>query len=255
MIMGCFAGFVIDADKLLLIGSSISFAIITLLVLKKFRLSTRFKVGLIYGHLISLFFPFVLLTTDVACNAGCMPCANNIANLLALTFPTTLLLSTVAAFFVIPGFYMFFSRKSETGNIQITEFVKFYSRRLKIKMPKIYIIDNANPIAFSFKSFRPMIFLSAGLIDLLNKREIEAVILHELGHLKRKASVLTTSLSLFRIFSPFSLLARFHHDSDEEELYADEFAAALQKTGRHLKSAKRKIDEFERSKSVILDMT
>lgn len=250
MIMGCFAGFVIDADKMLLIAGSVLLAVITLLILKKFTLSTKAKVGLIYGHLILAFFPFVVLTTNAACGIACMPCASNLASLVALAFPTTLLFSTIAAFFVIPGFYMFFSRKSETENIYIIKFVRFYSRKLKIKNPKTYIIDNANPVAFSFKSFKSMVFLSAGLMDLLNKRELEAVILHELGHLKRKASVLTMSFSLFRMFSPFSLLARFHHDSDEEELYADKFATKLQKTDRYLKSAKRKIDEFERNKSI-----
>ncbi len=245
MIVGCFAGFVIDADKLFLIASSVSLAVITLLALKKFNLSTKAKVGLIYGHLIFAFFPFVILTTDAACGIACMPCANSLARLVALAFPTTLLFSTAAAFFVIPGFYMFFSRKSETENTHIIRFVRSHSRKLRAKMPKIYIIDNAKPVAFSFRSFKPMMFLSAGLVDLLNKKELEAVILHELGHLKRKASVLTMSFSLFRVFSPFSLLARFHHDSDEEELYADKLAVRLQKTGRHLKSAKIKIDEFE----------
>jgi dolichol-phosphate mannosyltransferase len=38
-----------------------------LLVIKKFSLSTKAKVGLIYGHLIFAFFPFVVLTTDAAC--------------------------------------------------------------------------------------------------------------------------------------------------------------------------------------------
>lgn len=249
MIAGCFAGFVIDADKLLLMTSSFSFAIITLLILCKFKLSTKAKVGLIYGHLILLFFPFAILTTNVVCGVACMPCANNLANLVALALPTTLLVSTIAGFFVIPGFYMFFNKKAEIKNSYVLRLASAHSKRMRIKMPKMYIIDNANPIAFSFRSFKSMIFVSAGLMDLLNKKEIEAVILHELGHIKRKASVLTMSLSLFRIFSPFSLLARFHHDSDEEELYADKFATRIQKTDRYIKSAKRKIDEFERHKN------
>ncbi len=249
MILGCFAGFVIDADKLLLMASSFSFAIITLLILSKFKLSTKAKVGLIYSHLISLFFPFVVLTTTAACSVGCMPCANNLANLVALALPTTLLLSTIASFFVIPGFYMFFNKKAEIKNTHLLKFVKEYSARIKIHIPKVYIIDNANPIAFSFRSFKPMIFVSAGLTELLNKKEIEAVLLHELGHLKRKASVLTMSVSILRFFSPLSLLARFHHDSNAEEAYADKFAIRAQKTDRYIRSAKRKIDEFEHAKS------
>lgn len=81
MFLGCFAGFVIDADKLLLMSSSVLLAIITLIMLKKFALSTKFKVGLIYGHLIFLFFPFVLLTTEVTCGAACMPCGDTLSSL------------------------------------------------------------------------------------------------------------------------------------------------------------------------------
>lgn len=245
MILGCFAGFVIDADKLLLMVGSFSFAIITLLILHKFKLSTKSKVGLIYGHLIFLFFPFVVLTTNVACSVGCMPCANNITSLVALALPTTLLLSTIAGFFVIPGFYMLFNKKAEIRNVNLLKFVKELSARMRIHTPKVYIVDNANPIAFSFRSFKPMIFLSAGLTDLLNRKEIEAVVLHELGHIKRRASVLTMSASLLRFFSPLSLLTGFHHDSNREEACADKFAIRIQKTDRHIRSAKRKIDEFE----------
>ena len=72
MVMGCFAGLVIDADKMLLIASSASLAVVTLLALKKFGLSTKAKVGLIYGHLIFVSLPFVVLTTDAACGIACM---------------------------------------------------------------------------------------------------------------------------------------------------------------------------------------
>ena len=86
-------------------------------------------------------------------------------------------------------------------------------------------------------------------MDLLNKKEIEAVILHEIAHLKRKASVLTTSLSILKVFSPMSLIARFHNDFGDEEYAADTFAIKEQKTGRHIASAKRKIDGFYSAKS------
>lgn len=244
--IGCFAGFVIDSDKLLLMGGSVSLAVITLLILKSLRLSTKSKLALIYAHLVFLFFPFVVLTTNAACGVACMPCGNNVASLVALALPTTFLASTVAGFFVIPGFYMFFSRKAETGNTQIMRFIRYHSRRMKLKMSKVYILDSANPIAFSFKSFKSMIFISAGLMDLLGKKELEAVILHELGHIKRKASVLTMSFSLLRFFSPLSLISRFHHDSDTEEIHADRAAIRIQKTDKYLKSAKRKMDAFEK---------
>ena len=179
-----------------------------------------------------------------------MPCANNLGSLIALALPTTLLISTAAGFFIIPGFYMFFNKKTKAENFHILEFVKEYTSRMKLRLPKIYITDNANPVAFSFKSFKSMMFISAGLIDVLNKKELEAVILHELGHIKSQASLLKMSVSLLRLFSPLSLIARFHHDTDEEEIYADKIANRLQKTNRYINSAKRKIDAFERAKQL-----
>jgi len=251
MPIGCFAGFVIDMNKILLIGSSLLFAVVILLILKGFRLSTKAKIGFIYLHLISLFFPFVLLTTEAGCGLACMPCGNSLASLAVLALPTTLVFSTIASFFVIPGFYMFFNRRAETENGHIIKFTKKHSRRMSMKMPKIYIFDDAKPVAFSFKSFKLMMFLSVGLIDILSKKELEAVILHELGHLKRKASVLTTSVSLVRFFSPLSLVLRFNHDSGKEEVYADRFAVRVQGTDKYLRSAKRKMDEFEKENRLL----
>ena len=241
--IGCFAGFIIDADKLFLIGSSILFAIITFLTLKKLRLSTKLKVGLIYGHLIFLFFPFVVLTTDFACGAACMPCGNNIANLAALALPTTVIVSTLAGLFVIPAFYTF-SNRQKLQNKSVINFVKRNSKKAHIKMPNLYIVDRAKPIAFSFRSVKSSIFLSIGLLEILNKKELEAVMLHEIAHLKQRSSLIKFSSSLMKIFSPFSVIAKFH-DSGKEEDDADSFAVKIQKTDRYLKSAKKKIEAFE----------
>lgn len=247
MLPACFAGFVIDFDRLLLTGSSLSLAVITIFALAKFRFSTKVKIGLIYSHLFFLFFPFVLLTTNATvCGFTCLPCTNNLINLAVLALPTTFIFSTAAGFFVVPAFHMYFNRKAETENVHIIRFTKTQSARLNVKMPKIYITDTVNPTAFSFRSFKPLIFISAGLVDLLRKKEMEAVILHELGHLKRRASVLKMSFSLVRFFSPFSLITKFHRDMNKEEIYADMFVVRTQKTSKYLRSAKRKIENFER---------
>ena len=244
MLIGCFAGFVIDADKLFLIASSFSFAIITLLFLTKFILSTKIKVGLIYGHLIFLFFPFVVLTTDVACGMACMPCSNNLASLAALAVPTTLLASTIAGLFVIPAFYTLSSRREMKSKI-LRDFVKKHSKIMGIKAPKLYLLDKAKPVAFSFRSLKSSIFLSVGLFDIMTKKEREAVLLHELAHIKRGSSMMKFSASLMKIFSPFSLIARFH-DTGKEEDEADRFAIGVQKTDRYIKSAKVKIEAFDK---------
>ena len=74
---------------------------------------------------------------------------------------------------------------------------------------------------------------------------MKAVLLHELAHLKNKSSIAKYSDTLLRMFSPISLLLRFHHDNTMEEKRADNFVIEIQRTDKHLKSAKRKIDEFE----------
>lgn len=251
MVLGCFAGLAVHTDKIPLVVGSLSLAVTALIFLKKFKFSTRIRMGLIYLHLIFLFFPFVLLTTATSCGIACAACSNDVTRLIVLALPTTLIASTIAGFFLIPGIYMLFSKKSEMKNNSIRHFVMTYALSMRLEMPKIYVLDSADPIAFSFKSFKSMIFLSAGLLDILNKKEIEAILLHELAHLKRRDSLLTFSTSLMRFFSPLSLLARFHYDSYREEEYADKFVVKIQETKRHLKSAKRKIDSYEKYKRII----
>lgn len=238
--IGCFAGFVIDIDKMLLTSISLTLAIFFLILIKKYQLSTKAKVGLIYGHLILLSFPFVLFTTNFACGAMCMPCYGDSAMaMVSYALPSAIAIGTMAGFVVIPSFYIF-SNKRQMKNRELISFVERYSRRMKIKAPKIYVMDKAKPIAFSFKSFRSAIFISVGLLDILSKKELQAVVLHELSHIKEKSSVMKFSSSLFRL-SPLSLLARFHHDTGREEKQADMFAARVQGTYRHVNSAKRKI--------------
>ncbi|HLC77124.1 MAG TPA: M56 family metallopeptidase [archaeon] len=241
--IGCFEGLIITPDKIALSVLSLGLAVAALLAIKKFNLSPKIKVGLIYAHLITLLFPFVLLTTNFACGAVCsMYCYNDTTSNIAYALPTTLLLGTLAGFVVIPGFYMFSNRKT-TGR-EINSFVKKYSKKLRIKTPNIYLIDKAKPIAFSFRSFRSAIFISVGMLDVLNKKELQAVLLHELSHIKQKSSLLKVSFSLLRL-SPMSILGRFHHDTGKEERAADEFAARIQGTSRYVNSAKKKIADLD----------
>lgn len=244
MRIGCLAEIPLDPPRLFLTALSFSIALATFFILKKFNLSTKFRLGLIYSHLITLIFPFILFTTNTACSAMCIStCYGNIYNLVAYSLLTTVLISSITGFFVIPALFVFSSKK-EITNKSLLNFVKKYSKLMKISSPKIYLVDKAKPIAFSFKSFSSAIFMSVGLLDVLNKKEIEAIILHELAHIKNKSSILKVSNFIFRI-SPFSMIAKFGTENSEEEKNADELAAKIQKTIRYINSAKRKLDNFE----------
>lgn len=244
MRIGCLAEIPLDPPRLFLTAASFSIALLTFFILKKFNLSTKFRVGLIYSHLVTLLFPFILFTTSAACSAMCVQsCYSSIYNLVAYSLPTTIVLSSITGFFVIPALFIFSSKK-EITNQSLLKFVRKYSKLMKINTPKVYLIDKAKPIAFSFSSFKSAIFLSVGLIDILNKKEIEAIILHELAHVKNRSSLLKVSNFIFRI-SPLSIISKFSSDNNGEERLADIFAARIQKTFRHVNSAKRKLDNFE----------
>jgi len=243
--LGCFAGITIDGNKLFLTGISVSIMFVTLLVLKRTKTSTKIKISLIYAHLTALFFPFVLFTTNVACGTFCLSCYSNILQMVAISLPTTLILATISGFLVVPTFYIVSSKKMEIRGGEIVKFVKKYSRKLGMKMPKIYAVNRAEPIAFSFRSFKSAIFLSVGLLDILNKKEIEAILLHEIAHINIRSSALKLSTSILRLFSPLSVLARFSHDSTREEFLADKFAINEQKTEMYIRSAKEKIRVYQ----------
>lgn len=243
--IGCLTGIMIDPSKLSLIIVSLFFAVTIFIILKKYSFSTKSRVFLIYGHLTFLFFPIVLFTMHTGCGVLCMPCQNNMLHLISYALPTTLIASTLVGVIAIPALYTFSGKKMTIDSKWIIDFVKRHSKKLNIRMPRLYAIDNMKPVAFSFRSFISAIFVSVGLLEIMNDKEIKAVLLHELAHIKEKSSILKISDSLLRFFSPLSLLTRFHQDSKQEEKKADDFAIENQGTDKYLLSAKRKLDEYE----------
>lgn len=246
MAIGCLSGFLLDSGRFPIMLISISLAVVMFVLLRKMNFSTKSKVLLVYGHLTFLFFPVVLYSTHIGCGVLCMPCHNNIFHLISYAIPTTLVASTLAGFIAIPVLYSFSSKRIMIKSKWINNFIKRHSKRMNIKKPRLYSMDDAKPFAFSFKSFISAIFVSVGLMEILNKEEIKAVLLHELSHIKQKSSILKLSGQILRFFSPLSLLAGFHNDSSIEEKKADDFVVEIQGTRKYLLSAKEKLNEYER---------
>lgn len=253
MLVGCVTSFIelIGGEKLVLSALSLALAVASLYVLKRHPLSTKLRISVIYSHLFFLIFPVTLFTTDLACGALCMPCQNNLFSVASYALPTAVLFTVIAGFVVVPAFYIFSNKTRKITEPGIIAFVRKHAQQANMNAPHVYAVNKAQPLAFSFRSFRSGIFLSVGLLELLRKKEKEAVILHELAHLKQRSSALKFSGTLMRLFSPLSLLARFHHDTDAEEQRADSFVAQQQGTGRYLASAKRKIDHYNRARAAV----
>ena len=243
MVNYCAVAIGLEPEKIVLAMISFGLAGLFLFLMARRNLSTKKKVGFIYGHLTSLFFPFALFSTEAACGFLCLPCGDNAVGLAFLALPTTLIASTLAGFVVIPSLFVLSHKKKEMKAGVYTEFVQQQAKSLQVKAPKIYLVNKARPFAFSFRSLRPSIFLSVGLFDILKKKEIEAVLLHELAHIKQRSSAFKVSAALMRL-SPFSWLRTFSRDLSIEEREADRAVIEQQKTTRHLASAKQKVGRF-----------
>lgn len=238
--------FMYDSLNVKIILASLLISLIAFLFLKfDNKLSNKKKLGMVYLHIGALVFPLIFFLYS----AGCRTWFNGCSRIDAIIYITILALISggLTVLFVTPFFFLYkHIKKSKRmqGNY-LTSFVEKYSRKFKIKNPKIYLLKIARPVAFSFSNIKSYIFLSVGMLDILSRNEIKAVLLHELGHLVYKSPSLKLSTFLMKFISP---LARFStlNDAilDKEERKADRFASKLQKTDKHVKSAKRKIEQY-----------
>ena len=74
---------------------------------------------------------------------------------------------------------------------------------LDLEVPQLYIQQNPVPNAYTLamRGSRPFIVIHTSLIDLLTLEELQAVIAHELGHLKCEHGVYLTAANLLVIAS------------------------------------------------------
>jgi len=74
-------------------------------------------------------------------------------------------------------------------------------RILDLEVPQLYVRQNPVPNAYTFamQGKKPFIVLHSSLLDLLEPPEIQAVIAHELGHLKCNHGVYLTMANLLML--------------------------------------------------------
>lgn len=77
------------------------------------------------------------------------------------------------------------------------------------KKPKLYLVRDGTPNAFAFGYGKnhAYVALHTGLIELLSKDEIKAVLAHEIGHVKHNDIVLITIASMVPVFVYFLIIA------------------------------------------------
>ena len=104
---------------------------------------------------------------------------------------------------------------------------------------ELYLIDKAKPVAFTLGK---KVFVSVGMFELLSKKELEAVLLHELYHVKSRASWGKFSTGFVKLFSPIAWFSASSVEREEE--CADAFAVKIQNTKQFVNSAKKKVSVF-----------
>lgn len=119
---------------------------------------------------------------------------------------------------------------------------RFYGfcQQLSIKpYPDLYLIDVNRPFAASFSIFKPVILLSTYIVKSLDQEELDAVLIHELAHIKGQDVLATTWTRIIRDllwFVPgiFGLYERYLLSL---ELQADWLTASLTRKPGALASA------------------
>lgn len=100
----------------------------------------------------------------------------------------------------------------EVGPVEAPEFyaiVADLARRAELPMPKVYIIDEAQPNAFATgrDPEHAAVAATTGILRLLDTRELRGVMAHELAHVKNR-DILTSTISA-TIAGAISSLAQF----------------------------------------------
>lgn len=83
------------------------------------------------------------------------------------------------------------------------------AHRAGLPMPKVYIVDSANPNAFATgrNPENAAVAATTGLLDMLSRDEVAAVMAHELGHVRNRDTLIMTMVAT--IAGAISMIANF----------------------------------------------
>ncbi|EKE06320.1 MAG: hypothetical protein ACD_19C00017G0020 [uncultured bacterium] len=111
----------------------------------------------------------------------------------------------------------------------------------------ITIVNSAKPYAFCFGIRSPKIYISTKLVQMLTKKELEVVIVHENYHLKNHDTITLMLANIFESLVPYFPLISdvIRHYKIERELLADQAAILYQNNDANLVNVLKKLIKYE----------
>ncbi|MEM3154584.1 MAG: M48 family metalloprotease [Candidatus Woesearchaeota archaeon] len=232
MIIESAIAFATDPAKMLIVVILVLVSIAALLAWKKYS-----RPAFLYAHLFFVVAPLFYFALSINCSMSLMQdmlswCTGLFAKFILYIMPPLMMMTFIAGYALLPYAY-----KRIAKPLSLSSFRKL-CENTGIKA-ELYVLDKAKPVAFTLKN---KIFVSVGMCELLSKKEIEAVLLHELYHVRSSASWGKFSGNFVRLFSPIAWFSS--HSVESEEIAADAFTVKIQKTAKFIVSSKKKVSSF-----------
>lgn len=134
-------------------------------------------------------------------------------------------------------------RAGESAGLPIQELVAACAQRIGTRRPTVRLLVAAQPLACVSGWVRPLVLLSTWMVEHLDRRELEAVIMHELAHVARRDTLVLWVGRMLRDafwYLPTSRTA-YHLLEQEKELACDDLAVAVTHRPLALASALTKV--------------
>jgi Zn-dependent protease with chaperone function len=136
-------------------------------------------------------------------------------------------------------------RRLSTPGKEISDSFDALRKRMGVPYAELRLSESRAPVSFAIHTDKPIVVMSESLFALLKKDEVEAVMAHELAHIRNSDTTLKALVTAYKTALPHDPIIRlveaaFHR---EREMVADETAAGITKKPLSLASALLKIYE------------
>lgn len=114
---------------------------------------------------------------------------------------------------------------------------------LPVGMADIFVLEDEDVVLFSTTGRKGSIYLSSGLLRILDREQVRAAVAHEFAHVIRSRRPLLVIMFLLRIIMFYNpvVLMEFRRIVQEDEKICDDFAVSLTRNPRALAAALRKL--------------